>query len=396
MECTLEYNPGQRDASDPEIEFRMHARGIDAGQLLMGITDTKAEGPQTDADVRQAADSNVGHWPEGFSPRGDPAVTLPSAAAEASTAWCGQTTHSMPYPTTDAYYIQHPSVSRAEAAGQSSVMGSDLGCFVGQSSTRSEAERAVASARGTYTPTTTGAHTSTTSTLTSTCVTWSTVGGPVHAAYTRSPPPTGLTSVHPAHQVFMPRSIEQSGRFLGALAGPVEILRPQVGTIEGAWGDASAHSDLRPGFDMSQVASRPPDRAVDPSGPCYLSNGLVSDSVSVTRAEMYSRGSHGARPKAILESQQMCPAGIETGPTGVQPAFGASAQSSSPMGVSSHLPQPCPPSRMHVVQNPGMHVQSMCIKTQSPATQGDQVGGHKSARTPVPFLACLKSHFLPT
>ena len=66
--------------------------------------------------------------------------------------------------------------------------------------------------------------------------------------------------------------------------------------------------------------------------------------VSVTRAEMYSQGSHGARPKATLESQQMCPAGMETGPTGVQPAFGASAQSSSPMGVSSPLPQPIEPS----------------------------------------------------
>jgi len=68
MDSTLQYNPGQRDASDPEIEFRAHARGIDAGQLFAGITDTEAEGPQTDADARQAADSNVGHWPVGFSP----------------------------------------------------------------------------------------------------------------------------------------------------------------------------------------------------------------------------------------------------------------------------------------------------------------------------------------
>jgi len=314
MDSTLQYNPGQKD---PEIEFHAHARGIDAGQLLAGITDTEAEGPQTDADVRQAADSNVGHWPVGFSPRGDLAVTPPSAAAEASSAWRGQTTHSMPYPTTDTYYGPHPSVSGAETASQSSVMGSDLGCFVGQSSARSETKRAVASAWGAYTPMTTGAHTSTTSTLTSTCVTWSTIGGPVHAVYTRSPPPTGLTSVHPARQVFMPRSIEQSGRFPGALAGPVGILRPPVGTVEGAREDASARSDLRSGFDTSQVASRPPDRTVDPSGLRYLSNGLVSDSVSVTRAEMYSQGSHGARPKATSESQQMCPAGMGTCPTGV-------------------------------------------------------------------------------
>jgi len=40
MDSTLEYNPGKRDASDPEIELRAHARGIDAGQLLAGSTDT--------------------------------------------------------------------------------------------------------------------------------------------------------------------------------------------------------------------------------------------------------------------------------------------------------------------------------------------------------------------
>jgi len=172
MDSTLEYNPGQRDASDPEIELRAHVREIDAGQLLARNSDTAAEGLQTDADVRQAADSNVGHWPVGFSPQGDPAATPPSAAAEASAAWRGQTTHSRLYPTTDAYYGPHPSVFGAEAVDQSSVAGSDWGCFVGQSSARSEAERAVASARDAHTPTTTGAHTSTTSTLTSTCVTW--------------------------------------------------------------------------------------------------------------------------------------------------------------------------------------------------------------------------------
>jgi len=227
MDSTLEYNPGQRDASDPEIELRAHVRQIDAGQLLARNTDAEAEGLQTDADACEAADSNVGHWPVGFSPRGDPAATLPSAAAEASAAWRGQTTRSTSYPTTDVYYGPHPSVSGAEAVDQSSVAGSDWGCLVGQSYAQSEAERAVASAWDAYTPTTTGAHTSTTSTLTSTCVTWSTVGGPVHAAYMRSPQP----SVRPARQVFMPWSIEQSGRFPGALTGPVGILCPPVGTV---------------------------------------------------------------------------------------------------------------------------------------------------------------------
>jgi len=150
---------------------------------------------------------------------------------------------------------------------------------------------------------TTGAHTNTTSTLTSTCVTCSTVGGPVQAAYIRGPPPTGLTSVRPARQVFMPQPIEQSGRFPGALAGPVGILCPPVGTVERTWGDASTRCNLRTEFDKPQVASRPEDRAVNPSVERYLSNGLVSNPVSVTRAEMYSQGSHGSQPKATLESQ---------------------------------------------------------------------------------------------
>ena len=193
MDSTLEYNPGQRDASDPEIELRAHARGIDAGQLLAGSTDTEAEGLQTDADACQAADPNVGHWPVGYTPWGDPAATPPSAAAEANTAWRGQTTHSTPYPTTDAYYGPHPSVSGAAAVDQSSAMGSDLGCFAGPSSVRPGVERAAASAWGTFTgtPTTTGAHTNTTSTFTSTRVTCSTIGGPVQAAYYRGHPRRG-------------------------------------------------------------------------------------------------------------------------------------------------------------------------------------------------------------
>ena len=86
MDSTLEYNPGQRDASDPEIELCVHARRIDAGQLLAGNVDAEAEGLQADADAHQAADSHVGHWSVGSSPRGDPATTPPSAAAEASAA----------------------------------------------------------------------------------------------------------------------------------------------------------------------------------------------------------------------------------------------------------------------------------------------------------------------
>jgi len=139
MESTIEYNPDKRDASDPEIELHVHARQTDAGQLLARNSDSAAEGLQTDADACQAADSNVGRWPVGLSPRGDPAAIPPSAAAEASAMWCGQTAHSTPYPTiTDAYYDPHPSVSGAEAVDRSSATGSEWERFVGQSSTWSE------------------------------------------------------------------------------------------------------------------------------------------------------------------------------------------------------------------------------------------------------------------
>jgi len=220
MDSTVEYNAGQMDASDPEKVSRACAWD-NAGQLLAGSADTEAVGPRTDADARQAADPNVGHLAVGFTPRGNPAATPPSAAAEASTGWHRQT-HSMPYPTTEAaYYGPHPSASGAAVAGQSSAMGSGLGCFVGPSSSQLEGERAAVSNWGEFTPTTTGARTNTTATLTSTYVTCSTVGGRVQVAYIRGPPPTALTSVRPARQVFMPQPIEPSGSFPMALAGPV-------------------------------------------------------------------------------------------------------------------------------------------------------------------------------
>jgi len=238
-DSTVDNTFGQMDTSDPDIEFRAHARGIDAGQLLAGRAEAVTVGPQTDADTRQAADPNiVGHLAVSSTPRGDPVATPPSAAAEASAAWRG-TTHSTPYPTEVAYYGPHPSASGAAYAGQSSAMGSELGCFVGPSSSRSGVKRVVVSNWGEVTPTTTGARTNTNATLTSTYVTCSTIGGPVQAAYIGGPPPTGLTSVHPARQVFMPQPIEPSGSFLRALAGLVGTLCPPVGNMENIWGEAS-------------------------------------------------------------------------------------------------------------------------------------------------------------
>ena len=221
-DSTVDNTLGQMETSNPDIDFRAHVRARDAGQLLAGSIETVAVGPRTDADVRQAADPNpVGHLAIGFAPRGDPAATPPSAATEASAAWRGKT-HSTPYPTSEAaYYGPYPSASGAVAAGQSSAMGSDLGCFVGPSSSRPGVERVVVSNWGEVTPTTMGARTNRTATLTSMYVTCSTVGGSVQAAYIGGPPLMGLTSVRPARQVFMPQPIELSGSFPRALAGPV-------------------------------------------------------------------------------------------------------------------------------------------------------------------------------
>jgi len=339
-DSTVDNTLGQMNTSDPDIEFRTHARARDAGQLLAGSAETMAVGPQTDMDARQAADPNIiGHLAVSFAPRSDLVATLPSAAAEASAAWRG-TTHSTPYPTEVAYHGPHPSASGAVYAGQSNAMGSELGCFMGPSSSRPGVERVVVTNWGEFTPTTTGARTNTTATPISTYVTCSTVGGPVQAAYIGGPPPMGLTSVRPARQVFMPQPIEPSGSFPGVLAGPVGILRPPVRNMEDIWGEASTRSNLLPEFDASQVASKPVDRAVDPgaSSECYLDNGSVSSSVTVTRAETYSQGSHGARPKTTTECQRMGSAGMETGSTGMQPAPGASVPSSRPAEVGHVMP----------------------------------------------------------
>jgi len=231
-------------------------------------------------------------------------------------------------------------------------------------------------------------------------VTCSTVDGPVQALYIRGPPPTGLTSVRPAHQVFVSQPIEPSGSFLRVLAGPVGILRPPVGNVERVWGEASARSNLQPEFDASQVASRPEDRAVDTraSGERYLNHGSASGAVVVNRADTYSQESHGARPKKTMESQQMDPAGMETGLTGMQPVPGASVPSSGPAEVGHVMPgdlrQPCLPSEAHIVHPPGMDVQSMGAPAPCPVAQGDQVVGHKWVRNPSCVSGLSRSHLL--
>jgi len=127
--------------------------------------------------------------------------------------------------------------------------------------------------------------------------------------------------------------------------------------VENGWGEASTRSNFQPGFDALQVASRSEDTAVNPgvTGECYLANGSASNSVTVNtcRTDAYSQGSHGATPKGTMEPQQMNPAGMETGPTGMQLVPGASVPSSRPAGVGhvkpGDLQQPCPPSEAHTV-----------------------------------------------
>jgi len=153
--------------------------------------------------------------------------------------------------------------------------------------------------------------------------------------------------------------------------------------MEIIWGEASTRSNLQPEFDASQVASRPVDRAVNPgtSGERYLDNGSVGSSVTVNRAETYSQGSHGARPKTTMESQQMDSAGMETGTTGMQPAPGASVPSSRPAEVGHVMPgnlqQPCLSSEVHNLHPPRMDVQPVGAQAPCPVIQGDQVVSHK-------------------
>jgi len=65
------------------------------------------------------------------------------------------------------------------------------------------------------------------------------------------------------------------------------------------------------------------------------------------------------------------------------------------MGVPSHPSQPCPTSGMHLVQDPRTHVQARCVTTQSPATQGDQVGSLKWMSTPSTVSGLSEIPFSP-
>jgi len=133
------------------------------------------------------------------------------------------------------YFGPHPSASGAIFMDQSTEQGSELGGFADPCLPRQSFERAVPSNWGGLTPTTMGAQTSTTTTLTCTSVAGSAVGGPAHALYACGPQQVGLTSVHPAQQVIVSQSVELPGSFPRAWPGPW-TRRAEFGNFETIWG----------------------------------------------------------------------------------------------------------------------------------------------------------------
>jgi len=184
------------DPTDPIAELHVHALDKEVDPILAGSAEAMAVGPRTDVDARQADAPDVGHIIEGFEPLGDPTVIQPSVAFEAVANLYGAEQSAM-NPIGAVYFGPHPSASGAMFMDQSSEQGSELGGFSDPCLPQESFERAVTSNWGGPMPMTTGAQTSATTTLTSTSVTCSAVGGPAHALYTRSSPHVGLTSVCP-------------------------------------------------------------------------------------------------------------------------------------------------------------------------------------------------------
>jgi len=96
-DSTIDFSIGIMNTPDPDVEYRVHARDDNAGQFLAGRAGAVTVGPRTDADMRQAADPNVGHFAANFTPRGDPAATPPSCQRPALTG-AGQPTQRRIHP----------------------------------------------------------------------------------------------------------------------------------------------------------------------------------------------------------------------------------------------------------------------------------------------------------
>ena len=85
-----------------------------------------------------------------------------------------------------------------------------------------------------------------TTTLTSTTVTCTALGGPAYVPYVSGEPQRGLTSVRPTRQAYMSRFVEPSGSFHSVWPGPVG-KSTVTGNHEGIWRDVATHSTLQPG-----------------------------------------------------------------------------------------------------------------------------------------------------
>jgi len=198
-------------------------------------------------------------------------------------------------------------VSRARLMDPSRERGREFGFFEGLRLPHPFGEGDSSANWARCMPTMTSAHATTTTTLTSTVVTCTAVGGLPYVPYAtvRGPPYGGLTSVRPVRPAVVSQSVEPSGSFPRALAGSVSP-HAMLGNFEAIWGNVSTCSSSQSEFDRGQVASRQTERAVGPGAPGehYLSHSQGVDSAAVVRPDVVSNGGYGARPKTTGLARQ--------------------------------------------------------------------------------------------
>jgi len=161
-----------RELVDPTghiADSRAHALDDEGGPILAGSADAVTVGPWTNVDAHQAAAPDASYITEGFEPFGDPAVIQSSVALEAVANRHGAKQSAMD-PIGVTHFGPHSLASGAMFMDQSSEQGRELGGFADLCLARQSFERVAMLNWGGSTPTTTGAQTSTTTTLTSTSV----------------------------------------------------------------------------------------------------------------------------------------------------------------------------------------------------------------------------------
>ena len=161
----------------------LHAVALDkeVDPILAGTAEAMAVGPRTDADARQTAAPEVGHFAGGFEPRREATAVQRSVAIGAIACHDGEEQSAM-YPIGYLYFGPQASASGAMFVDSSSEQGRELGTFEGPCSPHQHFEQALTSIWASTTPTT-SAQTTTTTTLTSTVATCSAVGGPAYVPY---------------------------------------------------------------------------------------------------------------------------------------------------------------------------------------------------------------------